>query len=88
MDRLGRRIEPVPDGDVAGGQNGVEDLGMSKHLPSRRSFVRQDQKSRGCGSCPAEPFLGNPMGQADLFVVTPESLLDRRQFGLDLDHQG
>ncbi len=59
---------------------------MSKHLTPRRGLVGQDQKSRGCGSGPTEPFLGNPMGQTYLFVVPTERLLDRGQLGLDLDH--
>ena len=52
----------------------------------RRTFG-QDEQPGGCRWGPAELLPGDPTPKAMLLAESPEGLLDRGQFRLDLDHQ-
>ena len=54
---------------------------------TRGPVLRQHEKPHDHGRIPAEAFARDPRRKADLRVVATKRLLDRRDLGLELDHQ-
>jgi hypothetical protein len=60
---------------------------VAKDAIPRGARLGQDEEARRGRGSPTDALSRNLAREANLFVVTPESLLDRRQLGLDLDHE-
>ena len=52
-----------------------------------RTVVGKDEQPSNHRCIPRKPFARDPGPEADLDVVPPKGLFDRRQLGLELDHQ-
>ena len=60
---------------------------MPGELVAGRARLGHDQESRRAVGLPLALIPRDPRAEADLGVVAPESLLDRRELCLDLDHE-
>lgn len=83
-----RRLQPRSGGVAAQPVGATEHHAMPCDVPSRRGQVRQHEEAvHRRRRLPAEAVGSNRGRQALLSIVTPKGLFERRQLGLDLDHQ-